>query len=61
MAMAKEKGYTTREEIVNECKLPIERVLQMIKKLEDTGLAIVDEDYSSGNKIYFPGLYETDK
>jgi len=58
MEIAKEKGYTTREEIVNECKLPIERVLQMIKKLEDTGLAIVDEDYSSGNKIYFPGLYE---
>ncbi|MHA1199479.1 MAG: hypothetical protein ACTSQF_09155 [Candidatus Heimdallarchaeaceae archaeon] len=60
MEIAKEKGYTTREEIINECKLPIERVLQMIKKLEDTGLAIVDEDYSSGNKIYFPGLYEID-
>ncbi len=61
MEIAKEKGYTTREEIVNECKLPIERVLQMIKKLEDTGLAIVDEDYSSGNKIYFPGLYEIEQ
>jgi len=58
--LATEKGFTTQEEIIKSCMLPIERVQNMIKKLEDTGLAIVD-DYSSGKRIYFPGLYKEEE
>ena len=53
--MATEKGYTTQEEIIKELSLPIEKSLEIIEKLEQSGLAIVD-DYASGRRVYFPGM-----
>ena len=58
--LATEKGFTTQEEIIQSCMVPIESVQNMIKKLEDTGLALVD-DYSSGRRIYFPSLHKEEE
>lgn len=57
LELATEKGYTTQEDIIKQLRVPIERSLEIIEKLESSGLALVD-DYSSGKRIYFPGLYK---
>ncbi len=56
--LAKQRGYTTQEEILESCSLPIENIQRILKKLEDSGLAIVDSDYTTGTRVYFPGIEE---
>ncbi|MHA1828515.1 MAG: hypothetical protein ACTSX6_07695 [Candidatus Heimdallarchaeaceae archaeon] len=60
LELATENGYTTQEDIIKQLSVPIEKSLKIIEKLENSGLAIVD-DYSSGKRIYFPGLYKEEK
>ncbi|UJG41203.1 MAG: hypothetical protein K9W45_01760 [Candidatus Heimdallarchaeum aukensis] len=56
LKLAKGKGYITQEELISSLGKSITEIQLTIKKLEDAGLAIEDDDYASGKRIYFPGL-----
>ncbi|MHA1303065.1 MAG: hypothetical protein ACTSQE_14245 [Candidatus Heimdallarchaeaceae archaeon] len=54
--LAKDKGYVTQEEIISSLGKSINEIQRTIQKLEDAGLAIEDDNYATGKRLYFPGL-----
>lgn len=60
MKLAEAKGFLTPEKLMNSLGKSIEDIQKTIGKMEQAGVVITDDEYASGTRYYFPGLY-TDK
>ncbi len=61
MNLAEDKGFLTPEKIMNSLGKSIEDIQKTIRKMEEAGVVITDDEYASGTRYYFPGLYTNDE
>ncbi|MBD3190084.1 MAG: hypothetical protein GF308_05550 [Candidatus Heimdallarchaeota archaeon] len=56
LALAKDKGFITLDEVMLQTKWSQEKATEEIEKFIKAGCAVVDSSYAEGPKYYFPGL-----
>ncbi len=61
LGIASRKGWVSLEEIVVRKNWTPERVLRILKGLEELGVARYDDSYRLGQRWYFPGLKSPDE